>query len=69
MLGNLAEFEALGAEWSRLAGPACEPMQSHAWHVASFRHLCAAAKLRVLAVRDGEQLVAPCHSRSVAAEA
>lgn len=55
---TLAELEALGDAWDRLAGPSAEPMQTHAWTLAAVRTLHAGARLRILSVRRGPGLAA-----------
>ncbi len=58
VLTSATELSGLAAEWDRLAGDECEPMQSHAWQMAAIRHLHTDAKLRVVIVRAGTELIA-----------
>ena len=58
VLTRVAELEALGPEWTQLAGAHCEPMQSHAWQMAAVRHLHAGARLRVIVIHAGTRLIA-----------
>lgn len=55
---TLRELEALKIAWDQLAGPAAEPMQTHAWTCAAAHTLHAGARLRILAVRRGAALAA-----------
>jgi CelD/BcsL family acetyltransferase involved in cellulose biosynthesis len=55
---TMHELEALRSTWDQLAGPAAEPMQTHAWTCAAAHALHAGAPLRILAVRRGAALAA-----------
>jgi CelD/BcsL family acetyltransferase involved in cellulose biosynthesis len=55
---TLPELEALKIAWDQLAGPAAEPMQTHAWTCAAAHALHAGARLHILAVRRGAALAA-----------
>src|SRR5580700_5056082 len=55
---TLDEFDALETAWSACPATASDPMRSFSWVRSALASLAAGRRIQVIALRDGERLLA-----------